>query len=108
LKQYEWFFLFQRYQIYQVDKIDAGKSPVLYTLKDLANDPVAGHFYRSQLLAAPAPEKGTYFRIEKIIKKKTVNKKKLCLVKYLHYPAVSENKVLRFVLLSLLLTFSEI
>jgi hypothetical protein len=58
-------------------------------LKDLANDPVAGHFYRSQLLPAPPPEKGTYFRVEKVIKTKKINKKKWCLVKYLHYPAVS-------------------
>ncbi len=79
--------------MFTIDRIDAGKTPVLYTLTDLLGDKVAGHFYRSQLVKAPKPEKGTYFRVEKILKWKTLNRKKYCYVKYLHYPAVSTFQV---------------
>jgi AAA+ superfamily predicted ATPase len=59
----------------------------LYLLKDLLKDPVPGFFYREQLVKSPAPnEDSDFFFVEKVLKKKRMNKKIYYLVKYLYYP----------------------
>ena len=75
------------YQLYIVSKIDAGKSPVMFQLKDLKGDIKPDFFYREQLLKSERPKAGAYFRIEKILDKRTRRGKREYLVKYLHYPS---------------------
>jgi len=53
----------------------------------LLKDKVKGHFYKEQLTKCPSPEKtNKFFEVEKILKRKTINKKKYLFVKYLYYP----------------------
>lgn len=45
--------------------------PALYTLKDLMQDKVPGHFYKEELTIAPNLDyKKHFFEVEKVIKKK--------------------------------------
>ncbi len=74
-----------KYQIYEIFRVDAGKSPPLYKLIDLAGDSVKGFFYGSQLSKANRPTYET-FRVEDVLKKRTRNNKEEVYVKYLHYP----------------------
>ncbi len=74
------------YQLFIVSRVDAGKSPPLYQVKDLKGKIQKGFFYRDQLVEGKKPEAGQFFRIEKILKKKKRKKKTIYLVKYLHYP----------------------
>ena len=78
--------IFQRYQLYVIARVDAGKTPVLYKLNDLKGDEVPGFFYKNQLLKTKKPDDHEYFRVEKILKRKQINKKPWALVKFLHYP----------------------
>ncbi len=74
------------YQLYIVSRVDAGKSPPLYQVKDLKGKIKKGFFYREQLLEGHKPKKGQFFRVEKILKKKKTNKTTLFFVKYVNYP----------------------
>ncbi len=74
------------YQIFEIERVDAGKSPPLYSLVDLNKDKVKGQFYRQQLQKTVAPSPGKTFHVEKIVKRRIRNGKKEVLVKYLHYP----------------------
>ncbi len=92
--------LFQNYQLYKIERIDAGKRPVLYKLKDLFDAPIPGYYYRMQLTKAEAPTPLTFFRIEKVLEKEERNGRTFCLVKYTHYPAkfnrwVAEDEILK-------------
>jgi hypothetical protein len=50
-------------------------------------DKVPGSYYSSQLTKAPNPNnKKHFFEVEKILKKKTINKKLFYYVKFLYYP----------------------
>lgn len=75
------------YQIYEVAQVDAGKTPPLFKLIDLAGAKVPGNFYPQQLTKTKAPTPRTTFRIEKVLKTRKRKGKKEVLVKYLHYPA---------------------
>ena len=48
-------FLFYRGQIYQIYKVDALRTPVMYILKDLMGDVIKGRFYKELLRKAPTP-----------------------------------------------------
>ncbi len=74
------------YQLYIVSRVDAGKSPPLYQIKDLKGKIKRGFFYREQLLEGQEPKKGQFFRVEKILKKKKTKKTTLYFVKYMNYP----------------------
>ncbi len=76
----------KNFQLFIVQKIDAGKNPVLYQVKDLRGKKVPGFFYREQLLKTERPRKGQYFRVEDILAEKEKNNKKHYLVKFMHYP----------------------
>jgi hypothetical protein len=76
----------KRGQLFQITNIDKTAEPELYKLKDLMNDPLPGLFYRHQLVKSPPPDKNSEFFVEKILKKKKINKKLFYLVKYLYYP----------------------
>lgn len=68
-------------------------NPVLFTLVDLLNDKVPGHFYREQLTKSAPPSEHEYFLIEKVLGRKKIKGKEHLLVKYLYYP----NKFNRYV-----------
>ena len=53
--------------------------PITCKLKDYNNEPIDGSFYTYELLKTVVPE---YFLIEKVIKTRSVEKKKELLVKY--------------------------
>ncbi len=77
----------RNYQVYKVVRIDAGKSPPLFKLVDLRDDPIVGYFYREQLTKTMEPKDGETFRVEKIIKSETRDNGELYhYVKYTHYP----------------------
>ena len=78
-----------RHQIYQISRVDAGKTPHLFKLQDLKQKEIPGFYYRAQLLKTEEPQPGQTFKIEKVIKVKKIKSEKWAYVKYLHYPAVS-------------------
>jgi hypothetical protein len=53
-------------------------------LEDYQNKPIDGYFYEEELSSVPNPDKIEY-KIEKVLKYKTVNGKKLGLVKWKGY-----------------------
>ncbi len=67
-------------------RVDAGKDPVMYKLKDIMDAEIPGNYYRTQLTKASPPQNEEFFRVEKIVKSKWEDGKELILVKYLHYP----------------------
>ncbi len=74
------------YQIFEVERVDAGKIPPLYYLMDLQQEKLKKSFYREQLHKTEGPMPGKTFKVERIVKERTVNGRKEVLVKYLHYP----------------------
>lgn len=63
------------------------KKPELYKLVDLLQAPVKGFFYREQLTKSEKPDyKKGWFTVEKILRRKTVKKKKFFFVKFAFYP----------------------
>ncbi len=88
------FSLLKNYQVYKISFVDAGKHPVLYTLVDLMDDPIPGHYYEAQLIRSNNPEPGNFFRAEKVVARREKNGVKEYLIKYLHYPAKFNHWVL--------------
>ncbi len=80
-------FYSPNYQLYIVSRVDAGKSPPLFQLKDLKGDIKPGFFYREQLIQGEEPKPG-FFRIEKILAEKKERKKTLVLVLLLELTAL--------------------
>ena len=76
----------RNYQLFQIERVDAGKNPPLYQIKDLLGEIQPGFFYREQLLLGEKPASGDFFRIEKILGQRQRNGKTEYLLKYLHYP----------------------
>ena len=74
------------YQLYEIIRVDAGKTPVLFKLADLKNAKIPGYFYREQLSKASKPTDDTTFRVEKILKETKRKGEKFYYVKYVHYP----------------------
>ena len=73
--------------MYRISSVQANERPVLYILKDLLEDEVPGYYYKEELIKSePLNKDKDNFFVEKVLKKKTVNREKLCLVKYLFYP----------------------
>ena len=67
--------------------MDSGEKPPLYSLVDLMNDKVPGHFYKEELQKAPSVDYNKhFFEVEKVIKKKTIKKKLYLYVKFMYYP----------------------
>lgn len=64
----------------------AQKSPPLFKLLDILNDPVPGYFYKEELTKSePLDFNKNYFMVEKILKTKFVKGVKYSLVRYLFY-----------------------
>ncbi len=75
------------YQIFCIKEVDAGKSPVLYKLEDLKEEPIQGFFYKEQLTKTKPPDNAKTFHVEDILAEKEINGEPYIYVKYLHYPA---------------------
>ena len=74
------------YQLFIVSKVDAGKTPPLYQVKDLKGTIQPGFFYREQLLKGKKPKPNRYFKVEKILGVRKRKGKKEYLIKFLHFP----------------------
>ncbi|CAB3977555.1 uncharacterized transposon-derived [Paramuricea clavata] len=57
--------------------------PNTYTIKDSAGEPIIGRFYEQELYSAEGREPN--FRIEKLLRRRTVKGKKMALIKWLGY-----------------------
>ncbi|CAB4002827.1 uncharacterized transposon-derived [Paramuricea clavata] len=57
--------------------------PNTYTIKDSADEPIIGRFYEQELYSAEGREPD--FKIEKVLRRRTVKGKKMALVKWLGY-----------------------
>lgn len=67
------FLLFQRGQIFVIDKVLAGIQPELYVLKNLKNVTLKPKFYKEQLRIAPDPAK-VPFEIEQVLNTRNTRK----------------------------------
>lgn len=72
-------------QLYIINSVNAGKRPVLFSLKDLKDDVLPGYYYKEQLIKGEAPSKEKFFKVERILKKKRINNTIYYFVKYQHY-----------------------
>jgi len=77
---------FQRGQLFRISKVFSASLPVMYKLEDLLGSEVLGQYYTANLHVAPKKSLSEFFEVEKILKTKTVDKEKFCLVKYQFYP----------------------
>jgi hypothetical protein len=77
----------KRNQLFKISRVDAGKSPVLYKIVDLMGDEEPGYWYAKQLVKAPAPKNGQFYKVEKVLKKRRTRGKTYFLCKFQHYPA---------------------
>lgn len=80
-------FFTKRGQLFIISEILANVKPILFKVVDLFKAPQDGFYYREQLTKTLAPKVDEYFFIEKIVKKRKVNKKEQFLVKFLYYPS---------------------
>jgi len=69
-----------------VSEVLAQLQPCLYRLKDLQHSEVEGLFYAEQLTPTVKPKDSDYFFVERILKQKTMKKKKFFYCKFLYYP----------------------
>jgi hypothetical protein len=60
--------LLYRGQIYQIDRVDALRRPVMFKLKDLLGAKLNGRYYKEQLKKAPTPGKDFNFEVNIILK----------------------------------------
>ena len=58
----------------------------IYHLQDWSGEPIQGSFYEQELQQVQVDE-ATEYRVEKIIRRRTVNRKKEVLVRWLHWPS---------------------
>ena len=70
-------------EIFQITE-KLSRTPVVYTVQDLLERPIESTFYKEELQKVKRPD---IFRIEKVLKKRTKNKKKECLVRWSGYRA---------------------
>ena len=70
-------------EVFQITEVLDFERPIIYKLRDLANEPVDGTFYEDELQKVKKP---TFFRIEKILKSRKRGRTKEILVKWMGYP----------------------
>jgi hypothetical protein len=70
-------------EIFVVDEVRSYESPVVYTLKDLAGEPVIGTYYERELQRVKAPET---FIVERVLRSRGRGARRERLVKWLGYP----------------------
>jgi hypothetical protein len=59
------------------------RHPNTYTIKDSAGEPIIGRFYEQELYSAEGRQPD--FKIEKVLRRKTVKGKRMAFVKWLGY-----------------------
>ncbi len=80
-KKYTPNFSMEVFKIAQVIK----RSPVVYKLQDLQNEEISGVFYEPELVKVLF-DRDSFFKIEKVIKKRIRNGQRQLFVKFLGYP----------------------
>ena len=85
----------KNHQLFYIGRIDAGKTPPLYKLKDLQGAWHPGYFYREQLIKAQRPKPGHFFKVSDILDSKIKNGKEYVLVHFLHYPSKFDKWILK-------------
>ena len=58
----------------------------VYRLTDWSGEDIEGSFYEAELQAVHVDE-GTEYRVEKVLRKRTLNKRKEVLIRWLHWPS---------------------
>jgi hypothetical protein len=66
-------------EVYRIKRVDKDIEPIMYELEDQLDEPIEGKFYEAELLKTNLHD---YSRIEKVLKKKTVDGIKKVYVKY--------------------------
>ena len=74
------------HELFRIARASRRDGLPVYTIKDYAGDPIKGVFYQQELTAAGEPRDGV-FKIDKILKSRTVKGKKQSLVKFLGWPS---------------------
>ena len=72
-------------ELFQIDKRLKREGLPVYKLKDWSGEEIEGSFYESELQAVNV-EESTEYRVEKVLRKRTVNKQKEILVRWLYWP----------------------
>ena len=68
-------------EVFTISRVNTKYKPAMYNLNDYNGESIEGSFYENELSKTTIKE----YRIEKILRTKTVNNKKLALVKWLGY-----------------------
>ena len=69
-------------EVFKIHTIKKNTQPITYKLKDLSNKLIKGSFYYEELVETVKPE---FFLINKIIRSKTINNKKIFFVSWKGY-----------------------
>lgn len=72
-------------EIFRITKVNK-TNPITYSLQDLHKERIRGLFYQHELVYVGDNEEEITFKIEKILKRRTKNRQKQVLVKWLGYP----------------------
>ena len=72
-------------EVFKIDKI-LHSAPTRYLLKDLLDEDITGSFYEEELQKVPKPDYGINFNIDKVLQRRTRNKRKEVLVSWKGYP----------------------
>ena len=67
-------------ELFKITKVIRG-DPTVYEIEDLEGEPIVGKFYEEEL--SSVDKKDNVYKVEKILKRKTVKGKKMVLVKWL-------------------------
>ena len=73
-------------ELFIVDKRFKRDGLPVYRLRDWSGEDIRGSFYESELQAVNVDEM-TEYRVEKVLKRRTVNKREEVLVRWLHWPS---------------------
>ena len=72
-------------ELFIIDKRFKREGIPIYKLRDWSGEDIEGSFYESELQAVNVDEM-TEYRVEKVLKRRTINKRKEVLVRWLHWP----------------------
>ena len=72
-------------ELFKIDKRYKREGLPVYKLKVWSGDSIEGTFYESELQSVHVDE-ATEYRVEKVLKRRTLNKQKEVLVRWLHWP----------------------
>ena len=78
-------------EIFEVNKVYQG-NPVMYEIQDHTDEKILGRFYEGEL--SVIKKKDDVFRIEKLLRRKTVRGKKMALVRWKGYGPESDSWVM--------------